>query len=119
MTDDTPVSYQAAVHGSAVLSASGAQIGTLEHVLEIPELDIFDGIVIATHHGLRFISADLVEVITRSSIRCKLDDRQAAQLPAPDGPPVYKVDALADSGHSMHDILGRFFGRPHWKREHD
>jgi hypothetical protein len=119
MADDTPVSYQAAVHGSAVLSASGAQIGTLEHVLEIPELDIFDGIVIATHHGLRFISADLVEVITRNSIRCKLNDRQAAQLPAPDGPPVYKVDALADSGHSMHDVLGRFFGRPHWKRQHD
>jgi hypothetical protein len=60
----------------------------------------------------------MLELITRSYIRCSLDDTQAAQLPPPDGPPVYKVDALADSGHNLHDILGRMFGRPHWKREH-
>jgi hypothetical protein len=44
---------------------------------------------------------------------------QAAQLPAPQGSPVYHVDALADSGHSLHDILGRLFRRPHWLREDD
>jgi hypothetical protein len=32
---------------------------------------------------------------------------------------VYRVDALADSGQSLHDILGRLFRRPHWIREHD
>jgi hypothetical protein len=60
-----------------------------------------------------------VETITRRAIRTRLDDAEAAGLPAPDGPPVYKVDALADSGHNLHDILGRMFGRPHWQREHD
>ena len=35
------------------------------------------------------------------------------------GPPVYRVDALADTGHSFHDVLGRLFRRPHWTREHD
>jgi hypothetical protein len=119
MSDDTPVSYQAAVLHSPVLSSSGRTIGTLEHVLEVPDLDIFDGIVIGTHAGLRFVAADQIEVITRSSIRCRLDDDEAARLPAPDGPPVYRVDALADSGHNMHDVLGRMFGRPHWTREHD
>jgi hypothetical protein len=119
MTDDTPVSYQAAVHGSPVLSASGTTIGTLEHVLEVPDLDIFDGIVIATHHGLRFIAADQVGQITRSHIKTSITDEQAAQLPAPDGPPVYKVDALAYSGNDLHDRLGRMFGRAHWTREHD
>ncbi len=119
MTDDTPVSYQAAVHGSPVLSASGATVGRLEHVLEIPELDIFEGIVVGTHHGLRFVAADQLQLITRSYIRCSLDDAQVAALPAPDGPPVYHVDALADTGHSLHDVLGRMFGRPHWKRDHD
>jgi hypothetical protein len=102
-----------------VLSSTGSQIGTLEHVLEVPELDVFDGIVIATRAGLRFIDADDVERITRSSIRCSIDDAQAGQLPPPDGPPVYWVDALADSGNSMHDILGRLFRRPRWIREHD
>src|SRR5215471_17343824 len=101
MTDDTAISYQAAARGTPVLSNTGTQIGTLEHVLQIPDLDLFDGIVIATAAGLRFIDADAVLEITRGHIRCSLDDAQASQLPPPDGPPVYRVDALADSGHSF------------------
>jgi hypothetical protein len=119
MTDDAAISYQAAVPGTPVLSSTGNQIGTLEHVLEVPEVDVFDGIVIATRDGLRFIDADDVRQITRSYIRSGLDDTQAGQLPPPDGSPVYRVDALADSGQSLHDILGRLFRRPHWIREHD
>src|SRR5580693_1104095 len=101
MTDDTAISYEAAAPGTPVLSSSGKQIGTLEHVLQVPELDVFDGIVVATHAGLRFIDADSVQRITRSQITTGLDDVRAAQLPAPEGPPVYRVDALADSGSSL------------------
>jgi hypothetical protein len=119
VTDDEAISYQAAVLGTPVLSSSGTEIGTLEHVLEVPEVDVFDGIVIATRAGLRFIDADEVQQITQSHIRCRLDDVQAGRLPPPDGPPVYRVDALADSGNSLHDILGRLFRRPRWIREHD
>ena len=118
MADDA-ISYKAAVVGTPVLSTSGAQIGTLEHVLQIPDLDLFDGIVIATHAGLRFIDADQVREITLSHIQSSLDDTEASQLPPPDGPPVYRVDALQYTGHSFHDVLGRLFRRPHWTREHD
>ena len=38
MTDDTPISYEAAARGTPVLSGAGTQIGTLEHVLEVLEL---------------------------------------------------------------------------------
>jgi hypothetical protein len=117
MTDDTPISYEAAVPGTPVLGSSGRRIGTLEHVLQVPSLDVFDGIVIATDGGLRFIDADQVQQITRSAIRCGLSDVEAASLPAPDGPPVYRVDALQDTGHSLHDTLGRLFRRSHWIRE--
>jgi hypothetical protein len=119
MTDDTAISYQAAVPGSPVLSRTGAEIGTLEHVLEVPAVDVFDGIVVATQAGLRFIDADYVERITRSHIHCSLDDAQVGELRPPDGAPVYRVDALADSGQSLHDVLGRLFRRPHWIREDD
>ena len=88
MTDDTPISYEAAARGTPVLISAGTQIGTLEHVLQVPELDVFDGIVIATKAGLRFIDADSVQEITRTHIRCSLDDAQAAQLPPPQGNPV-------------------------------
>jgi hypothetical protein len=114
---DEAVSYLAAVPGTPVLSSTGTQIGTLEHVLQVPELDVFDGIVIATPAGLRFIDADSVGEITLSHIQTSLDDAQASQLSPPDGPPVYRVDALDDAGHSLHDVLGRLFRRPRWTRE--
>lgn len=119
MSEETAVSYQAAVLRTPVLSGTGARIGTLEHVLEVRDLDLFDGIVVATHHGVRFIDADRVTRITRSHLETDLDDVEAAQLPAPDGPPVYHVDALRYSGHELRDYLGRLFGRPHWTREHN
>jgi len=84
MTDEMAISYLAAVHGTPVLTRTGTQIGTLEHVLEVPEVDVFDGIVIATDAGLRFIEADDVERITQSRIWCSLDEAQAARLPPPD-----------------------------------
>jgi hypothetical protein len=117
--DDDVVSYQAAVRHSPVLASNGATIGHLEHVLQVPELDLFDGIVISAHDGLRFIDADHVSRITRTRLRTDLSEAQAAELPAPSGPPVYHVDALQNSGDDMHDVLGRFFGRPHWTRDHD
>ena len=80
MADDAAVSYLAAVLGTPVLSSSGTKIGTLEHVLQVPQLDIFDGIVVATKAGLRFIDADHVGEITRTHVRARLDDGGA---PAP------------------------------------
>jgi hypothetical protein len=117
MDKETAISYQAAVPGSRVLTRTGKEIGKLEHVLEVPQLDVFDGIVIHTRRGLRFIDADQVEQITASYIKYAISDKQAASLPAPDGPPVYRVDELAGTGDSLHDRIGRMFRRPHWTRE--
>lgn len=115
--DETAVSYQAAVPGSPVLSASGQRIGELGHVLQVPELDLFDGIVVHTHHGLRFIDADQVGEITRSYLKTRISDAQSARLPAPSGAPVYHVADLDVTGDLLHKRLGLMFGRPHWKRD--
>jgi hypothetical protein len=117
METETAVSYRAAVPGSPVLTRSGREIGTLEHVLEVPSLDLFDGIVVATDWGLRFIDAGRVELITIRNIRCSLDDAEADRLPPPDGAAVYTVSALDEIGDSLHERLGRMFRRPHWTQE--
>ena len=117
METETAVSYRAAVPGSPVLTRSGREIGTLEHVLVIPGPYIFDGIVIATDWGLRFIDAGRVELITIRNIRCSLDDAEAGRLPPPDGSAVYTVSALDEIGDSLHERLGRMFRRPHWTQE--
>jgi hypothetical protein len=115
--DERAISYAAARTGTPVLTSDGTEIGTLEHVLQVPDLDLFDGIVVATGDGLRFVDADQIGMITTACIRTSLDQAQAKLLPAPDGPPVYRVDALEDTGDSLHDRLGRLFRRPRWIRE--
>jgi hypothetical protein len=117
METQTAVSYRAAVPGAPVLTRSGKEIGTLEHVLEIPDLDLFDGIVVATDWGLRFIDAGRVELITITSIRSSLDDAEADRLPPPDGAAVYRVSSLDEIGDSLHERLGLMFRRPHWTQE--
>lgn|SRR5690242_16510035 len=112
-----PIAYSALPKGTPVVSASGTQFGVVEHVLEIPAEDLFDGIVVSTTEGLRFVDRDQIDDITTAQVRCVLTDEQAQILSPPDDAPVYRANALQDSGSSLHDRFGRMFRRPHWYRE--
>jgi len=120
MTDDDaePIAYSALEKGVPLLARSGQQFGTVERVLQIPEEDLFDGIVVATSHGDRFVDRDQIVEITTAYVRCSLTDEQAAALPAPSGNAVYATDELQDTGNSLRDRLGRMFGRQRWTRQH-
>ena len=143
---DELVSYQGVPLGVPVLTKDGEQFGVLEHVLQIPEEDVFDGIVVwigggkmankviehYLHMGdissaqqvefvdldgtLRFVDADQVLEITTGSVRCDLDLAQVAQLPPPSGSPVNRIATLGHTGAALHNAVGRMFGRPHWSR---
>ena len=115
MNDGEPISYLALGNGTPVLSSSGSEFGTIVHVLQIPELDEFDGIVVGTKDGHRFDDRDQITEITTSHVRCSLSDDQAAALPAPDGPPVLHLDVEYDEGSSLSARFARLFKRPHWK----
>ncbi len=115
MADGTPISYEALEGGTPVLSSTGNQFGTVEHVLQIPELDLFDGIAVKTHHGLRFVDRDQIDAITTTAVRCALSDEEAAALPAPEGALVLHPDTARDEGPTLTARFGRLFGREHWK----
>jgi hypothetical protein len=117
MADDEPISYLALKDGTPVLSSTGATIGTVEHVLQVPEEDLFDGIVVATKDGLRFVDRDQIVEITTAVVRSSLSEDEAANLPAPKGTPVFHVNAFQDVGPNLSARLGRMFGREHWIRE--
>ncbi len=110
-----PISYLALATDTPVLGASGSEIGKVAHVLQIPELDEFDGIVVSTKAGHRFIHREQITEITTTLVRCDLSDEQAASLPAPSGPPVLHLDATYDEGPSLNARFARLFRRPHWK----
>lgn len=125
--DEFAVSYQGVTPGVPVLTAGGKQFGVLEHVLEVPEEDVFDGIVVWTGGGgwldrriqrdlsrgaesaaqrlellqpqhLRFVDADRIEAITVAYIRCALDEAQATALrPPARDAPVFYANAIDEA----------------------
>jgi hypothetical protein len=115
MDEGEPISYLALAAETPVLSSAGSQFGTVAHVLQIPELDEFDGIVVSTKDGHRFVDRDQITEITTTCVRCDLSDEQAGSLPAPDGPPVLHLDATYEEGSTLNARFARLFRRPHWK----
>lgn len=118
MTDEpSPIAYTALEPGTPVQSSDGQQFGTVTDVLVVEEVSVFDGIVVQTSQGERFVDADNVGTITTAYVRTTLSSEDAANLPEPDDTAVYKADARDDTGNSISDRIGRMFGRAKWKRE--
>jgi hypothetical protein len=78
-----PASYLTLQTGTPVFAAGDEQIGTVEHVLAIPEEDIFDGLVLDTPHGRRFADAPLVDEIFQQGVLLNISAAEAAALPEP------------------------------------
>lgn len=115
-TYGTAISYEALEVGTPVLTSSETEFGKVEHVLQIPSEDLFDGIVVKTRdHGVRFVDRDQIQDIFTRAVRCSISDDQVASLPAPRGTLAVTPDLDRDEGHSLTARWGRLFGRVHWK----
>ena len=79
--DDHQIGYQALPRGVPVHASDGARIGTVHRVLDNRREHIFDGIVIDTEGGRRFVDAPEVARITRSRVTLTIDAAAAAELP--------------------------------------
>ena len=116
MDTGRPISYMALEVGTPVVSSSGTQFGTVEHVLQIPAEDLFDGLVVKTHHhGHRFVDRDQIDEITTTAVACTISDEEVDSLPEPKGTLVLHPDIARDEGPSLTARWGRLFGRTHWK----
>jgi uncharacterized protein YrrD len=81
-----PGSYLSLGKGAECFSCDGEKVGKVEHVLAVPEDDIFDGIVLDTSvlpGGHRFVDADQVEEIFDRGVLLKIDRNVAESLPEP------------------------------------
>ncbi len=118
--DDEEISYLALDRGTPVVSSSGNEFAKVEHVLKIPEFDLFDGVVVRVHHlgrqSYRFVDRDQIDKITRQRVRTLLTDEQAENLPAPTGTPIEVPEGPGGLGSSYNSIFGRMFGREHWRQ---
>ena len=82
MTDEgRQIGYQALARGVPVHSADGARLGTVDRVLDNAREHIFDGIVVATPDGRRFVDAPEVARITTQRVTLTIDAAAARDLP--------------------------------------
>ena len=83
MVDDDghAIGYKVLARGTPVRTSDGVQIGTVRRVQDNAREHIFDGIVIETDDGKRFVDAPEVGRITRSRVTLTIDAAEAAALP--------------------------------------
>ena len=77
------ISYRVIERGTAVECSGGEQVGTVKRVMEVKAKDIFDGIVIATPRGDRFVDAPEVGEIYERVVLLKIDAEECSRLPKP------------------------------------
>jgi hypothetical protein len=81
--DGHQIGYKLLRRGTPVLTADGAQIGTVQRVLDNAREHIFDGIIITTPDGRRFVDAPEVARITEKRVTLTIDAIEAKELPPP------------------------------------
>lgn len=107
--DGHAVHYTAVEEGTPVYSSDEVEVGKVEQILDNYEEHIFDGIVIRTPEGLRFVDAPEVRRTAERAVTLAIDAAQARELPPPEeGPP--RFSPRRDVGR-----MGRLF-RKGWRK---
>jgi hypothetical protein len=125
MADDygAPIAYAALVEGTPVFSSDGAQIGLLERVLADERTDIFDGIVVDTPDGDRFVDAPQVGRLYERAVILGITAEEATALPEPQPAPAV-IDVEPDisidvepgvAGDGLIDRLRHLGKRLYWR----
>ena len=79
--EEHQIGYKVLPRGTPVMTSDGQQIGTVHKVLDNVREHIFDGIVVATDDGKRFVDAPEVRAITTKRVLLTIDAAEAANLP--------------------------------------
>ena len=102
-----PIAYTALQPGTPVQTSDGSNFATVQAVLVDEKVSVFDGIVVQTAEGTRFVDADHIGSIYTTYVCTTLSAEQAANLPLPEGSTLVDIKPP----RSMADRLGRMFGR--------
>jgi hypothetical protein len=83
-TDDgIAIAYDVLRPGTPVVDRDGAEVGTVREVLDNAREHIFDGIVVQTPDGRRFVDAPEVARITDRRVTLTIDRDAVRALPEP------------------------------------
>jgi hypothetical protein len=81
MNDGPQIGYKALPRGVPVHTSDGEKLGTVHRVQDNAREHIFDGIVVSTPNGRRFVDAPEVARITEKRVTLTIDAEEATHLP--------------------------------------
>ena len=117
MADDrgAPIAYMVLEEGTPVHSADGVEVGTVKHVLADAGTDVFDGLVLDTKDGDRFVDAPEIADLYERLVVLTIDTEQARRLPEhTPSPAVIDVDPDTIAGDDASGAKGT--ARKVWDR---
>ena len=79
--EEHAIGWKVLPKGTPVLTSDGVEIGTVLKAQEDEHAHIFDGIVVRTERGRRFVDAPEIERITNLRVTLTIDAAAAAELP--------------------------------------
>jgi sporulation protein YlmC with PRC-barrel domain len=79
--DGHQIGYKALPRGVPVYTSDGEKLGTVHRVQDNVREHIFDGIVVSTPNGRRFVDAPEVARITEQRVTLTIDADEAKALP--------------------------------------
>src|SRR5690242_5194290 len=102
-----PIAYTALQPGTPVRTRDGHEFAVVKAVLVDEKVSVFDGIIVETTEGARFVDADQISTIYTTYVLTTLSADLAANLPLPEASTLVDIKPA----RSMADRLGRMFGR--------
>ena len=106
------IAFEALERGTPVLTSDGEQLGTVKKVMIVHEKHLFDGIVVRTPAGNRFVDAPEVDEIFERLVTLKIDSAEAAELPKPGAnPAAMKLSAKDFRSGGGRRLWNRLSGR--------
>ena len=120
MDEGQPIAYEVLEKGVLVYAADGEQVGTVDHVVAAPEVDIFHGLVVRTPSGGRFVEADRVASLHEHGVDLQIDAAEVTTLPEPHGgAPSWRVHEPGVKPSRWLHMLDRFSGAKSTRRDWD
>jgi hypothetical protein len=111
-----PIAYTVLVAGTPVLTSDGRQVGTVVRVLADEAADIFDGIVVATGDGERFVDAPEVAELYERAVVLTLGAEDIRRLSEPSAAPAVVDVDRDDLGEESPGARVRRIARRTWDR---
>lgn len=111
-----PISYMVLAEGTPVYSSDGQSLGTVKRVLADTGADIFDGLIVDTDEGDRFVDAPHVESLHERAVVLGLSADDARHMPEPTASPAVMEPTADDiAGDTTGDTIAHRL-RQAWNR---